>query len=105
MEMLRRVDLQAVLKSDVTISLYRQRPLPRPIASLPRKKGSNTCYINVGSLQPGDSWVSGKKINSSEQVVFHLFVHHEMTLLSDSFQSAAMKRLKKRKTICSPHCR
>ncbi|XP_027036223.1 uncharacterized protein LOC113664796 isoform X2 [Pocillopora damicornis] len=55
-EMLRRVDLQAVLKSDVTIDLYKHRPLPRPIASLPRKKGSNTCYINVGSLQPGDSW-------------------------------------------------
>lgn len=55
-EMLRRVDLQAVLKSDVTINLYKHRPLPRPIASLPRKKGSNTCFINVGSLQPGDSW-------------------------------------------------
>ena len=55
--MLRRVDLQAVLKSDVTIDLYKHRPLPRPIASLPSKKGSNTCYINVGSLQPGDSWV------------------------------------------------
>ena len=66
MEMLRRVDLQAVLKSDVTISLYRQRPLPRPIASLPRKKGSNTTYINVGSLQPGDSWVGASRVKSLE---------------------------------------
>lgn len=56
-EMLRRVDLRAVLKSDVTINLCKHRPLPRPSAALPRKKGSNTCFINVGSLQPGDSWV------------------------------------------------
>ena len=103
MEMLRRVDLQAVLKSDVTISLYRERPLPRPIASLPRKKGSNTCYINVGSLQPGDAWVSGGKIKSLKQFVSLPFIHLQTTLSSDGIQTAAMKSLKRRKTICSPN--
>lgn len=72
-EMLRRVDLQAVLKSDVIISLYGQRPLPRPIAALPRKKGSNTCYINVGSLQPGDSWVGLKRLKIAGRVSESLF--------------------------------
>lgn len=73
-EMLRRVDLQAVLKSDVTIRLYRQRPLPRPIASLPRKKGSNMTYINVGSLQSGDSWVGVRRIKHFEKLVFLPFI-------------------------------
>jgi len=55
-EMLRRVDLQAVLKSDVTVTSFQHRTVPRPVTSLPRKKGSNTTFINVGSLQPRDSW-------------------------------------------------
>ena len=71
--MLRRVDLQAVLKSDVIISLYGQRPLPRPIAALPRRKGSNMCYINVGSLQPGDSWVGIKMFKTFGRGNWSLF--------------------------------
>ena len=56
--MLRRVDLQAVLNSDVTASLSQHRPLPRSVAALPRNKGRSTSFVNVGSLQPRDSWVS-----------------------------------------------
>ena len=59
--MLRRVDLKAVLKSGVTTSSFHNRSLPRPATAVPGKNGNNTCYVNVGSLQPNDSWVSSQK--------------------------------------------
>ena len=59
--MLRRVDLKAVLKSSVTTSSFHNRALPRPATAVPGKNGKNTCYVNVGSLQPNDSWVSSQK--------------------------------------------
>lgn len=89
--MLRRVDLQAVLKSEVNISLYRQRPLPRPITSPPGKKGSNMTYINVGSLQPGDSWVGVRRIKHFEKMVFLPFI-------DGLTQTAAKKRHKKHRS-------
>ncbi|CAH3156566.1 unnamed protein product [Porites lobata] len=55
-DMLRRVDLKAVLKSGVTTSSFHNRSLPRPATAVPGKNGNNTCYVNVGSLQPNDSW-------------------------------------------------
>ena len=60
-DMLRRVDLKDVLKSGVTTSSFHNRTLPRPATAVPGKNGRNTCYVNVGSLQPNDSWVSSKK--------------------------------------------
>ena len=59
--MLRRVDLKDVLKSGVTTSSFHNRALPRPATAVPGKNGKNTCYVNVGSLQPNDSWVSSQK--------------------------------------------
>ena len=59
--MLRRVDLKAVLKSGVTTSSFHNRALPRPATAVPGKNGNNTCYVNVVSLQPNDSWVSSQK--------------------------------------------
>ena len=59
--MLRHVDLKAVLKSGVTTSSFHNRSLPRPATAVPGKNGNNTCYVNVGSLQPNDSWVSSQK--------------------------------------------
>ena len=59
--MLRRVDLKAVLKSGVTTSSFHNRSLPRPATAVPGKNGNNTCYVNVGSLEPNDSWVSSQK--------------------------------------------
>ena len=103
--MLRRVDLQAVLKSDVTISLYRQRPLPRPIASLPRKKGSNMTYINVGSLQPGDSWVGVRRIKHFEKFVFLPFIDGLTLFFKMGLQTAAKKRHKTARDMFSKHCR
>ena len=60
-DMLRRVDLKAVLKSGVTTSSFHNRALPRPATAVPGKDGKNTSYVNVGSLQPNDSWVSSQK--------------------------------------------
>ena len=69
--MLRRVDLKAVLKSGVTTSSFHNRALPRPATAVPGKNGNNTCYVNVGSLQPNDSWVSKSKNLLYSN--FHLF--------------------------------
>ena len=70
-DMLRRVDLKAVLKSGVTTSSFHNRALPRPATAVPGKNGNNTCYVNVGSLQPNDSWVSSQK-TCFTQISIHL---------------------------------
>lgn len=56
--MLRRVDLRAVEKSGVNANVFHGRPPPRPNEALPLKNEKDTSFINVGSLQPKDSWVS-----------------------------------------------
>lgn len=55
-EMLRRVDLRAVEKSGVNANVFHGRPPPRPNEALPLKNEKDTSFINVGSLQPKDSW-------------------------------------------------
>lgn len=59
MEMLRRVDLgAAVITADKVSNFIHDKSLLRSKAELSRKNGKKPSYVNVGSLQAKDSWVS-----------------------------------------------
>ncbi|XP_031557678.1 uncharacterized protein LOC116294259 [Actinia tenebrosa] len=55
-DMLRRLDLSAVLASKASISLCKKLPLPRPTSAIPRKGKSGVEYVSVGSLYKNDAW-------------------------------------------------
>ncbi|KAK3744008.1 hypothetical protein QZH41_010351, partial [Actinostola sp. cb2023] len=55
-DMLRRLDLCAILASKASISLYDTRPLPRPSSAMPGSGKQE--FVNVGSLYKNDAWVS-----------------------------------------------
>ncbi|KAK3727001.1 hypothetical protein QZH41_019040, partial [Actinostola sp. cb2023] len=53
-DMLRRLDLCAILASKASISLYDTRPLPRPSSAMPGSGKQE--FVNVGSLYKNDAW-------------------------------------------------
>ena len=93
--MLRRVDLKAVLKSGVTTSSFHNRSLPRPATAVPGKNGNNTCYVNVGSLQPNDSWVSSQKSCFTQRKRCRLLTQFLRTIHCTNISTEA------RTTICN----
>ena len=59
MEMLRRVDLRAVvITEDKVKNFIHDKSLLHSTAVFLRKNGKKASYVNVGSLQAKDSWVS-----------------------------------------------
>lgn len=59
MEMLRRVDLRAaVITEDKVKNFIHDKSLLHSTAAFSRKSGKKASYVNVGSLQAKDSWVS-----------------------------------------------
>ncbi|KXJ13918.1 Cyclic nucleotide-binding domain-containing protein 2 [Exaiptasia diaphana] len=55
-DMLRRLDISAVIASKVSIRLYETKPLPRPSSAIPGKGKPQIEFVNVGSLTKNDSW-------------------------------------------------